>query len=208
MHKPTAKVWDVPSGLSAALAVTSLCFFLGGCLGCLLAVRVGGGGNDLLAEYLTSFYRKSVQAQPASPPLLLGVGNGALWPLLVFGLGFTTLGLLAIPLVFSVRGFLLAFSIPRSSRCSGRRARCWPSWSSASPDASRSQRCSSWAYRAGTRPAAWPPGCWGMGGAPSLWETLFSALWDVCLRAVCVCVFLESVVVPSLLAGAAGMFPL
>ena len=49
--------------------------------------------------------------QPASPPLLISVWETIRWPLLVFGLGFTTLGLLGIPLVFSVRGFLLAFSI-------------------------------------------------------------------------------------------------
>ena len=206
MHKPTAKVWDVPSGLSAALAVTSLCFFLGGCLGCLLAVRVGGGGNDLLAEYLTSFLQ-SVQAQPASPPLLLLVWETVRWPLLVFGLGFTTLGLFgASPAGFLVGGFSWRFPLPRSSRCSAAGALLafvvfGVSGCIALP------ALFVLGYRLDRVPLPGHPDLGGWAALSSLWETLFSALWDVCLRAVCVSL-LESVVVPSLLAGAAGMFPL
>lgn len=207
MHKPTAKVWDVPSGLSAALAVTSLCFFLGGCLGCLLAVRVGGGGNDLLAEYLTSFLQ-SVQAQPASPPLLLLVWETVRWPLLVFGLGFTMLGLLAIPLVFSVRGFLLAFSIASFVKMFGAAGAllafvvfgvsgciALPALFVLGVQSWTASRCLA------TRML-------GDGRRSLPYGKLYFLRCGMCACALCVCVFLESVVVPSLLAGAAGMFPL
>ena len=166
-----------------------------------------GGGNDLLAEYLTSFLQ-SVQVQPASPPLLISVWETIRWPLLVFGLGFTTLGLLGIPLVFSVRGFLLAFSIASFVKMFGASGAllafvvfgvsgciALPALFVLGVQGWIASRCLA------TRML-------GDGRRTLPYGRLYFLRCGVCACALCVCIFLESVVVPSLLAGAAGLFPL
>ena len=181
MHKPTAKVWDVPSGLSAALAVTSICFFLGGCLGCLLAVRVGGGGNDLLAEYLTSFLQ-SVQVQPASPPLLISVWETIRWPLLVFGLGYPA-GFFCAGIPPGLFHRLVRQDVRGERRAAGLRGlwrvRLYRASGAVRPGRTGLDRV----------PLSGHPHAGGRTAYPPVWETLFFALRGVCLRAVCVYLF-------------------
>ena len=101
------------------LAAVSACFFLGGLAGCLLAGCVDGGGQESLAAYVEGFLR-AAQAGETSPPALAAlVWETLRWPLLALLLGFTALGLLALPLLFAVRGFLLAFSIASFVRLFG-----------------------------------------------------------------------------------------
>ena len=101
------------------LAAVSACFFLGGLAGCLLAGCVDGGGQESLAAYVEGFLR-AAQAGDAAPPALAAlVWETLRWPLLALLLGFTALGLLALPLLFAVRGFLLAFSIASFVRLFG-----------------------------------------------------------------------------------------
>ena len=101
------------------LAAVSASFFLGGLAGCLLAGCVDGGGQESLAAYVEGFLR-AAQAGDAAPPALAAlVWETLRWPLLALLLGFTALGLLALPLLFAVRGFLLAFSIASFVRLFG-----------------------------------------------------------------------------------------
>lgn len=54
-----------------------------------------------------------------APALASLVWDTVRWPLLALLLGFTALGLLGLPLLFAVRGFLLAFSIASFVRLFG-----------------------------------------------------------------------------------------
>ena len=101
------------------LAAVSACFFLGGLAGCLLAGCVDGGGQESLAAYVEGFLRAAQAGETAPPALAALVWDTLRWPLLALLLGFTALGLLALPLLFAVRGFLLAFSIASFVRLFG-----------------------------------------------------------------------------------------
>ena len=112
MGRVTAGVWDVPgNGVLPALAVLGTCFFAGGLAGCLLAGHVDGAGSESLSAYLNSFLQAAGGGELEGPALASLVWGELRWPLLVLLLGFTALGLLALPAVFALRGFLLAFSI-------------------------------------------------------------------------------------------------
>lgn len=118
MRKPIKRVLKgMDRSAATALAVLSAAFFGGGLLGCVLAAGMDSGG-DSLADYLRQFL--SLAGEQA-PPLAGVVWDSVRWPLLVFSLGFTTLGLLGIPLAFAVRGFLLSFSIASFVRSFGER---------------------------------------------------------------------------------------
>ena len=101
------------------LAAVSASFFLGGLAGCLLAGCVDGGGQESLAAYVEGFLRAAQAGEAAPPALAALVWETLRWPLLALLLGFTALGLLALPLLFAVRGFLLAFSIASFVRLFG-----------------------------------------------------------------------------------------
>lgn len=209
MRRTITKVWSVPSdGSVPALAVTSAFFFLGGLLGCALAARVGGGGSDSLALYLERFVAAAGEQTVSAPPLFSLVWETVRWPLLVFVLGFTTLGVLGIPIVFFIRGFLLAFSIASFVRMFG---------------------------GAGGLLAFFVFGVSGCVALPVLFilgvQGLLASRYlatrflgegrrsppygqsyflrcGLCAGALCVCVFLESVAVPALVAGGAKLLQL
>ena len=112
MGKRMVKIWDLPSsGSAAALLILSAAFLVGSLAGCFLTDQVNGGGGDALNEYL-EYYLSSVYAKgavkPAVLPLLWEVIR---WPLFTISLSLTPLGLLGIPILFLVRGFLLSFAI-------------------------------------------------------------------------------------------------
>jgi hypothetical protein len=109
--RPLKKVLDVPSdGVLPALVVLACAFFLGALVGCGLAASVAGGGDDVLATYIRN-YLAAAQAGLAQRPELLPLTWEILrWPLFVLLLGFSALGLLGIPILFGVRGFLLSFA--------------------------------------------------------------------------------------------------
>lgn len=120
MQRPVAGVWDVPTaGILPALAVCSICFFAGGLLGCLLMARVAGGAGEGLEAYVQSFLRAAESGALSAPDLLPSMWECIRWPLLALLLGFTALGLLGLPVLFAVRGFLLAFSIASFVRVLG-----------------------------------------------------------------------------------------
>lgn len=120
MRRPVAGVWDVPSaGIRPALAVIGISFFLGGLGGCILAACVEGSGGESLAAYLKGFLSAAREGTVSAPALLPLVWETVRWPLLAVLLGFTALGVLGLPLLFAMRGFLLSFSIASFVRMFG-----------------------------------------------------------------------------------------
>ena len=112
MRRGITGILDVPStGVFPALSVCGASVFLGGAAGCVLVSCVGGGGGTQLSAYLQMFLTAAREGQTAPPSLLPLIWNTIRWPLLTLLLGFTALGVLGLPVLFAVRGFLLCFSI-------------------------------------------------------------------------------------------------
>lgn len=112
MGKRVVKIWDLPSsGSAAALVILSAAFFLGGLAGCLLADQVGGDGSNALNDYLSGYLSVINSGDAVRPDVLSLLWEIVRWPLLTVALSLTPLGLLGVPVVFLVRGFLLSFAI-------------------------------------------------------------------------------------------------
>lgn len=120
MGKRVVKILDVPSsGGTAVLLIISASFLLGGVSGCVLADLVGGNGSDVLGSYLEGYLSAVCSGGAAQPGLFTVLWEIVRWPLLVFVLGITPFGLLGIPILFLVRGFLLSFAIASFFRALG-----------------------------------------------------------------------------------------
>ncbi len=79
------------------------CFLLGALLGCLLAVRTGGQGEEILRGCLDS----SVLLGNAGVPALLWYGLR--FPVLALICGMLSVRLVSLPLLLAVRGLILGF---------------------------------------------------------------------------------------------------
>ena len=120
VRKRIVRIWDVPAGgILPALVVVSAAFALGGVLGCGLAAQVGGGGGDMLHAYVTGYLTAARAGEAAPPHMLSVVWSTIRWPVFAVLMGFTGLGLLGIPVLFSIRGFLLSFAITSFVRMFG-----------------------------------------------------------------------------------------
>lgn len=105
-------------GLAPAV-VLSACFVGAGLAGCLTAAAAGADGTASLAEFLSSYLSLLAEDGAETPSLWAAAWELCRWPLLTLLLGFTALGAAAIPAVFCVRGFLLAYSIASFVRVFG-----------------------------------------------------------------------------------------
>jgi hypothetical protein len=106
------KILDGPKGgLKFALMVVSVSFTIGIFAGCLLAAQVGGGGTDSLTVYLKNYLVAVESGKSEAPSVLPLIWEVFRWPILAVFLGLTPLGIVAIPALFLLRGFLLSFSI-------------------------------------------------------------------------------------------------
>ena len=205
MRRTIVAAWNVPrDGIVPALIILSACFLAGGLAGCLLAAQVGGAGEASLNQYLEAFLLAAQEGAVDVPALWAQIWDTLRWPLFALLLGFTALGVLGVPVLFTLRGFLLAFSIASFVRAFG---------------------------GAGWLLACLVFGIGGVLSLPALFvlgvQSILSAralaarvrgegkgrvLWGrdclvrcaLCLGAVCVCILLERTVVPALLSGAAG----
>jgi hypothetical protein len=205
MQRPVAGVWDVPTaGILPALAVCSICFFAGGLLGCLLMARVAGGAGEGLEAYVQSFLRAAESGALSAPDLLPSMWECIRWPLLALLLGFTALGLLGLPVLFAVRGFLLAFSIASFVRVLGS-AGCLLAFLLFGVTGAISvpvffmlgvQSVLS-ARRLASR-------FLGESRQPALYGKAWFQRCGLCAAALVVCVVLEYLVVPMLVSGLAG----
>ena len=112
--------WNVPrDGIVPALIILSACFLAGGLAGCLLAAQVGGAGEASLNQYLEAFLLAAQEGAVDVPALWAQIWDTLRWPLFALLLGFTALGVLGLPVLFTLRGFLLAFSIASFVRAFG-----------------------------------------------------------------------------------------
>ncbi|MBD5133957.1 MAG: hypothetical protein HDT38_05745 [Clostridiales bacterium] len=96
--------WD---GLTQ-LAVLCACFAAGIVCGFLFSCL--GRDDAELLEYLSRYFQMAGQGDGVEPSLWLSVWDLARWPLAAFLLGSTALGVLGLPILLGVRGFLLAFA--------------------------------------------------------------------------------------------------
>ena len=120
MGKSSVKVLDLQSaGRIPALAVLSVFFVVGAVVGCLLAGKVGGGGSDALADYLQRYFAMIQSGAVSRPEVLPLIWEMFRWPLFAALLGLTALGVLGLPVLFAVRGFLLCFAVASFFRMFG-----------------------------------------------------------------------------------------
>ena len=120
MRRTIVAAWNIPTeGIIPTLIILSICFLAGGLTGCLVAAQVGGAGETSLNAYLQAFLQAAQSGAVDAPTLWSQVWDTLRWPLLALLLGLTALGVLGLPILFGVRGFLLAFSIASFVRAFG-----------------------------------------------------------------------------------------
>lgn len=107
------------AGQLPALVVCGTAFLLGGLVGCLLAACVDGMGSDALRTYLEGFLTAAGNGMASPPALGPMVWQVLRWPLMAVALGFTALGVVGVPVLLAARGFLLSFSIAAFVRIFG-----------------------------------------------------------------------------------------
>lgn len=107
--------WDGP----ASLAILCACFFLGILLGFLFSLL--GGESAELSDYLLRYFQAAGRAEGVGMSLWPVIWEQIRWPLLAAILGFTALGAVGIPLLLSVRGFLLAYAVTSFGQAFGLR---------------------------------------------------------------------------------------
>ena len=99
-----APAWD---GL-AQLAVLGVCFGLGALGGFFFSSW--SGDSPELSEYLLRYFQMAGQGSGIEPPLWSAVWDLVRWPLAALLLGSTALGAVGVPILMSVRGFLLSYA--------------------------------------------------------------------------------------------------
>ena len=102
--------WD---GLTQ-LAVLSACFAAGAVGGFFLSAAVGN--NSELLDYLGLYFQSAAQGNGTSPSVGAAVWDLVRWPAIVLLLGLTPFGVVGIPLVMGVRGFLLCYAATTFAR--------------------------------------------------------------------------------------------
>jgi len=112
MKKTHKRVFPhAPAQTHSALLVLSIAFILGGLLGSILAASVSGSGSAALSTYIKDFLT-ALQSDAAQAPKVFSTLWSVLrWPLIAILLSFTSLGLIGIPALFFVRGFLFSFCV-------------------------------------------------------------------------------------------------
>lgn len=104
-----ASSWDG----ATRLVVLAVCFSLGA-LGGFLFSALGVGSGEL-TDYLRGYFQSAGQGG-AEPSLAANVWDLIRWPLAAFLLGLVPLGVVGVPLLMGVRGFLLAFAAATFAR--------------------------------------------------------------------------------------------
>ena len=209
MGKGTADLWDVPeSGVLSALAVISACFLAGGLAGCALAGYVGGEGLESLSVYLNAFLQ-AAGAGEAQPPFLGAlVWSSLRWPLLALLLGFTALGLLGLPALFAVRGFLLGFSIASFVRLFGQSGCLLAVLVFGIPGAAAVPALFVLGVQGFLAARILAGRFWGDGKRPVPYGKRYFLRCGMCVAALCVCILLEYLAVPALVESMADALAL
>lgn len=86
------------------------CFFLGGLLGCVVTSMTEQSGQVALEEYLLAYFSQLVEGG-IELKFLSTAWAAIKVPLAAFLLGFTFLGVIGLPILFGLQGFLFTFSV-------------------------------------------------------------------------------------------------
>lgn len=100
----SAPAWD---GLTR-LAFLAICFAVGALGGFFFSGWTGE--NPALLEYLNRYFQMAGQGNGVDPSLWSSVWDLVRWPLAAFLLGSTAFGIVGVPVLLGVRGFLLSFA--------------------------------------------------------------------------------------------------
>lgn len=100
----SAPAWD---GLTR-LAFLSICFGVGALGGFFFSGLTGE--NPALLDYLNRYFQMASQGNGVDPPLWSSVWDLVRWPLAAFLLGSTAFGIVGVPILLGIRGFLLSFA--------------------------------------------------------------------------------------------------
>lgn len=200
------KKWkvDLLSGQAAALLVLSGLFLVGGVAGCVAAGLISDPGGALL-DYVRG-YLELLASGGMSVRFLSVLWQTVRFPLAALLLGFTALGVVGLPALFAVRGFLLCYAVSAFYRLLGL-AGLVPSF-----------------VLFGISALFWLPvllqlGVQGLLGSYSLlrratgdgryplcYDSGFLVRCGLCAAVLFLCAGLEYLVVPALLRGIAGVF--
>lgn len=95
----------------SALLCLTVCFFVGAVGGCMFAGLLGTDTQTRLLDYFSGYFSALRDSGAVQPSLPSTVWEVARWPLLVFLLGFTALGVVGIPAALCLRGFLFSYAV-------------------------------------------------------------------------------------------------
>lgn len=202
------KKWkvDLLSGRAAALILLGGLFLIGSVAGCVCAGLINDPGGALL-DYVRGYLEFLAQ------DVLRGRFVPVLWeisrfPLAAFLLGFTALGVVGLPVLFAVRGFLLCYAVSAFYRLLGPEG-LLPAF-----------------VLFGLSAVVWLPVLFQLGvqGLLGSYGLLRRAIGDaryplrygggylaccgICVAALCLCAGMEYLAVPALLQKIAGAFVL
>ena len=94
-----------------AAALVAAPFLLGGVLGIFACRGAAAGGSGVLADYIGAYVQASLEGGSAGPGFLFLLWENLRYPLAALILGFTALGLVGLPALLFLRGFLAAFAL-------------------------------------------------------------------------------------------------
>lgn len=120
MKRMVLGLWKAPTGEeTSSLILVSVFFAVGSLFGCFLAFRASQRGGEALSVYLERFLSAAQDSALTAPSLFSVIWRSLRWLLGAFLCGFTALGLLGIPVLSWLRGFLLSFSVASFARLYG-----------------------------------------------------------------------------------------
>lgn len=197
---------DLLSADAAAVLLLGTLFLAGGALGCLVAGHVRGDSGAALQDYLKAYLSL------ANETGIEAGFSGVVWeqlrfPLLALVMGFTAVGIVGIPALFAVRGFLFSFCVACFCRSFG--------WNGLIPAV----------FLFGLPALLWAPAlfvlgiqalqasysmlcrCMGEDRQPVFCEGAYWVRCALCVGVLALCVALEYLVLPALV-GASARFVL
>lgn len=119
-RRRVVRILDLPwAAWLPGLVLLSACFLFGSIAGCLLAGGVAEAESGTLAAYVEGYLTAARSGSLEVPGTLTVLWETARWPLLTFLLAFTALGMIGLPVLFAVRGFLLSFAVASFIRVLG-----------------------------------------------------------------------------------------
>jgi len=96
---------------NTALILLSVGFTLGGLFGCMLATSVSGDGSLAISTYIHGFVAALRDGSLHMPGTISAAWSVLRWPLFTILLSFSVFGVIGIPILFFIRGFLYSFCI-------------------------------------------------------------------------------------------------